>query len=434
MSDEPRCWERAPILYGREESEKELALRRMASTPPPPPPPETPSARHRRNGELLLRYARAWECKVFIETGTLYGEMVDYMRGKFNAIHSIELSTELARSVKDRFAYDPSVQIHQGDSSQVLPGLVGRLKKERALFWLDAHFSGGATAHGKQETPILDELEAILAAGDRRDVILIDDLREFQRNPAYPSLSTLARFILERRPGAGIELLAEDVIAVTPAGKRSSYPQSPTCQIATLKDIYLEYFGGKTGGVYVDVGAHDGYTYSNTWGLAASGWQGLCFEPLPELAEKCRRQYTGCPKVTVLEAAIGAKNGVTPLYTDGNPTINRETVDKGPWGFTYDPGKVIQVPVMTLHKALLQERIPFDFDVLSIDVEGAELEVLDGISFKKWRPRLVIVETGKDHPVESFHIHTEEIERRMLAAGFREIYFDAINSIYAREP
>jgi hypothetical protein len=71
--------------------------------------------------------------------------------------------------------------------------------------------------------------------------------------------------------------------------------------------------------------------------------------------------------------------------------------------------------------------------VLSIDVEGAELEVLAGIDFVVWKPKVVIIETGKAHPVESYRFHSKQIEAVMLAAGFTEIYFDAINSIYTRE-
>ena len=57
--------------------------------------------------------------------------------------------------------------------------MLSRLSEERALFWLDAHYSGGDTAKGQSNTPVMSELEAILAYSRRNDIILVDDLRYF---------------------------------------------------------------------------------------------------------------------------------------------------------------------------------------------------------------------------------------------------------------
>lgn len=47
--------------------------------------------------------------------------------------------------------------------------------------------------------------------------------------------------------------------------------------------IVDEYFHGKRNGVFVDVGAYDGVTFSNTLMLGREGgWTGVCIEPLPD--------------------------------------------------------------------------------------------------------------------------------------------------------
>ena len=54
------------------------------------------------------------------------------------------------------------------------------------------------------------------------------------------------------------------------------------------QDIFLtqELFKGKTDGIYVDIGANDGVTLSNTKLLEDLGWEGTCIEPIPSSYEK----------------------------------------------------------------------------------------------------------------------------------------------------
>jgi len=54
-----------------------------------------------------------------------------------------------------------------------------------------------------------------------------------------------------------------------------------SCQISDLGNIFDKYFDINKKGVFVDVGAYDGLTHSNTIGLAAMGWRGICIEPVP---------------------------------------------------------------------------------------------------------------------------------------------------------
>lgn len=211
---------------------------------------------------------------------------------------------------------------------------------------------------------------------------------------------------------------------------RPYYQLSENCQIAGLAEKYYSKFG-EIKGTFVDVGAHDGKYCSNTWGLTQRGWKGVCFEAMPHLSQLCRKNYEVYP-VTVMNVAVAHYDGDITLYTDGNPTINRETVDKSPWGFTYNPEKKIRTRCITLNTALQDLRVPHDFELLSIDVEGGEIEVLMGINFRIWKPKMVIIETGKGHHIQSFHIHSEQIESWMIREGYVETFYDEINSIYER--
>jgi FkbM family methyltransferase len=431
-------WERAPITFNRvdypikpkppEESQPDAAPARITYEP------LLIGALTLMKSKVILEYARRFNCRTLVETGTCTGEMIECIKDEFAEIHSIELKESWYRQAVARFSNKPYIHFYHGDSGQLLATVITRATSP-AIYWLDAHFSGGHTARGSKDTPILDELASIFGAARLKDVILIDDSVAFGVDPAYPTIEKIKQLALAFNPKAVIETLPAGIIAITPKPPKGVlYAQSLSCQIVTLNHIYYGLFDGKTDGIFVDVGANDGYYCSNTWGLAMAGWRGLCFEPDPEPARKCKQFYSEFQKVTVVESAVGDRNGMATLYVDGNQTINRETVEKKPWGVGYgDLTKTVEVKVTTLNTALAKYKIPHSFDVLSIDVEGAELEVLAGIDFVVWKPKMVIIETGKAHPVESYRFHSKQIEAVMLAAGFKEIYFDAINSIYTRE-
>ena len=86
--------------------------------------------------------------------------------------------------------------------------------KKPALFWLDGHYSGGETARGKKDTPILEELITIFGAKEEH-IILIDDARLFGSAKDYPSLKELAFFCRNKKPNIDFVVL-DDCIRITP--------------------------------------------------------------------------------------------------------------------------------------------------------------------------------------------------------------------------
>ena len=100
-----------------------------------------------------------------------------------------------------------------GDSSRVLSEVLPRIT-EPCLFWLDAHHSGGVTARGPVDTPIMAELQLIFDARIPRAVILIDDARCFVGENDYPTLDALRQFVLENRPTWAVEV-QDDIIRIS---------------------------------------------------------------------------------------------------------------------------------------------------------------------------------------------------------------------------
>ena len=162
----------------------------------------------------VKRYAKQANIRTLIETGTYEGHMIDATRRNFDRIYSIELDPALHEAAARRFAGDGRVILLKGDSGAVVPELVDKVN-EPALFWLDAHWSGGATASGEERSPILKELVPILTAKQRGHIILIDDAREFVGVDGYPTLEELTGIVSRHRPDLKMAVHA-DLIRIVP--------------------------------------------------------------------------------------------------------------------------------------------------------------------------------------------------------------------------
>lgn len=150
--------------------------------------------------KLILTLAKEHGLHVFIETGTLLGDMIDGVEEQFDEIHSVELSEELYQMVKERFRNKPKIRLYQGDSGKILPEIL--LKVDRpALIWLDAHFIPGVPSWKKlpvakpnPPTPVLSELEAIRCSSKKlRHLVLVDDASSFTGRDGWPGLMDLVK-------------------------------------------------------------------------------------------------------------------------------------------------------------------------------------------------------------------------------------------------
>lgn len=204
---------------------------------------------------------------------------------------------------------------------------------------------------------------------------------------------------------------------------------SLSCQIPNINEFYRRYFDEP--GIFVEVGANDGYSWSNTWHLAQAGWQGLYFEPVEALAKKCAAKHAK-NNVTVVQAAVGSFDGEAKLYTGEGATTSDHVARNNTYHYGNSPDKFIMVPACKLNTALENMEIPHNFDLLVIDVDGDEVGVLRGIDLSLWRPIMVIIEACKTHTNQDWRFNCRGIEAR-LGCHYREIWHDHINSIFVRK-
>lgn len=184
---------------------REVAAWRAAGSPAPPP--------HVLKTLELRRYAKAHSLRILVETGTFRGDMVERQDRYFDRIYTIELDDQLHAAAQVRFADRPHIRLLHGDSATTLPALLTSIDAP-ALFWLDAHYSGGVTARARSDTPISAEIDVLLDR-PQRDVILIDHAWLFDGTDGYPALEELMLEVKRRRPDLHIDC-HDDIIRIAP--------------------------------------------------------------------------------------------------------------------------------------------------------------------------------------------------------------------------
>jgi hypothetical protein len=127
----------------------------------------------------------SYNLNTFIETGTLYGEGVDYaLQQGFSNIITIDIDPELVLLAKQKYKYNSNVTVLEGNSFDVLNDIIPTIN-HNCLFWLDAHFPGAdlhKQAYNSVENldirmPLEKELEIIKKYRySYDDVIISDDL------------------------------------------------------------------------------------------------------------------------------------------------------------------------------------------------------------------------------------------------------------------
>lgn len=155
------------------------------------------------------------------------------------------------------------------------------------------------------------------------------------------------------------------------------------------------------GGTFVEIGAHDGVTYSNTLYLERErGWSGVVVEPIPEVFTKlqenrhcqclnaCIFKTDGTVYFRVLDGYSQMLSGIVDEYDERHlERIERELREHG------GQAREIEVQACTMSSLLTKYDLQ-TIDYLSIDVEGGEYEVLQGLDFGRVAVKVIGVENN----------------------------------------
>lgn len=178
----------------------------------------TPGAPRR----LLETLRRQGGYRVFVETGTARGDTAAMAGNLFETVITMEADQGLSEAARERLSGRQGILPLCGDSRDLLPQWMPRLAGP-AVFWLDAHFCGGASFGRGDECPVLAEIAAVVAS-PLAHVVLIDDARLFAAPPPPPhdpaDWPTLDAVLAALDGGAPRDaVLIDDVIIALPRSR-----------------------------------------------------------------------------------------------------------------------------------------------------------------------------------------------------------------------
>lgn len=158
--------------------------------------------------------------------------------------------------------------------------------------------------------------------------------------------------------------------------------------------------GGGYTPFYIDIGANDGVSFSNSKMMEELGWDGICIEPDSDVYRDLIQNRTCCCiNVAVSNTSGMAKftkitgpqmlSGLSDGYSDEHKERIRREVEAC-------NGKIEEVTVPLLTFEEIMKKIPKRkrIDFVSIDTEGNEDKILRSINLDKWDIRLFAVENN----------------------------------------
>lgn len=160
-------------------------------------------------------------------------------------------------------------------------------------------------------------------------------------------------------------------------------------------------------GVYVDSGANDAKELSNTFFFdKCLGWKGLCVEPLPQYHQNLS-QHRSCH---LHKGCLSSQREMLSM-TGGGTGASISNTSSG-----------ISVECAPLHELLSDAGLPVHIDLVSLDVEGFEMTVLQSINFSAIHVGAILI--------EDFWISSRELDMFMSRHGFIKFHQLPVDAVY----
>jgi len=199
------------------------------------------------------------------------------------------------------------------------------------------------------------------------------------------------------------------IVAIPPLAKFIKFESFALNKLDRQVEMYLP---GRNL-TFVELGANDGISQSNTLFFEIyKGWQGVLIEPSPSGFKSLVKNRSvknaffncACVGFDYMEETINlifSNLMTTPLVenTDvSNPLEHARQGEKYWGGKSY----IFSAPAKTLHSILHQSGIKSRIDLLSLDVEGGELSVLQGLDHTEFRFKYILVESRDFNRLRDF--------------------------------
>ena len=163
------------------------------------------------------------------------------------------------------------------------------------------------------------------------------------------------------------------------------------------EQFILKYFHSKPKGTFLDIGANDGITLSNSHALALNGWSGLLFEPSKTASNKANELYKDNLSVKVYQIAVTDFNGESTMHESGTHLNQGDTsllstlqlMETKRWvNETFTP---VQVETWDF-KTLMKKSRTNVFNFITIDAEGYDYIILEQIDLTAVGCEMICIE------------------------------------------
>ena len=187
---------------------------------------------------------------------------------------------------------------------------------------------------------------------------------------------------------------------------------------------------------YLEIGTNNPVEINNTYFFYAGGSRGVCVEPNPTLIPRIKKMR---PEDVCLNIGISPDNteGDLDFYIfdesdseKGLSTFSKSEAEHVQNTTHIKIGEVKKIPVKPIGKILEQYFSDKAPHLISIDVEGLDLQILQTIDFKIWRPVAICVETVNFTTTHKKKKNTDIISF-MESQGYFVYADTGINSIFA---
>jgi FkbM family methyltransferase len=192
------------------------------------------------------------------------------------------------------------------------------------------------------------------------------------------------------------------------------------------EDLFLlEYFKDIKDGLFIDVGASHPFEYSNTYALYSKGWSGINVEPIPA---KCSKFKIFRPRDINLNIGVGPAQGQLKFY-EMSPsvysTFNKAVANSLVLEERAILAKVYEMNIVTLTELYETYGKGRKVHILSIDTEGYEMEVLQGINWDVLRPQIILIESK----TASQEYDSDQILELLALKGYKVLAHLGYNTI-----
>jgi len=166
-------------------------------------------------------------------------------------------------------------------------------------------------------------------------------------------------------------------------------------------------------GFYIECGANNGVDQSNTWYYEKKlGWSGILIEPQKNVFKELKKNRSKKNFFENCALKSFTQSNFKVLYVDPSDTlITRSSKNSSRYV------KKFTIKAKTLHSILQKYRAPLIIDFFSLDVEGDELNVLNGINFKKYIFSNILIETMQFKKIKFFLKKRGYVFTKKLSSG-----------------